>query len=283
MCGRYTLTYPDYETLARALGVDVDPELAALYRPRYNVAPTDTSFVLRVKDGRREIVPARWGLVNSWAKDRSSAAKQINARSETAPKRPAFRDAFERRRCVVPADGFFEWTGAKGQRRPIWYHRPGGELLTLAGLYESWRDPATGVLERTFTILTTAANALVAPVHDRMPAVLVGDEVNAWLGAGQGAAIDAHALLHPAPETLLVATPVSKRANTVEHDDPACLAEAEAEAEPEAEAVAVAEAEAEGEAQPSKGAAAGKKGKRSRATSAAETLPLFPDRPGVRH
>ncbi len=130
------------------------------------------------------------------------------------------------------------------------------------------------MLERTFTILTTSANALVAPVHDRMPAVLLGDEVNAWLGAGSGTALDAHALLHPAPETLLVATAVSKRANTVEHDDPACLAEAEAEAEPEAEPEGGRAADA---------LRAGAK-KRKRATSSEETLPLFPpDRPGARH
>jgi putative SOS response-associated peptidase YedK len=228
MCGRFTLTLPDYGTLARTLGVEVDPELAALYRPRYNVAPTDVHVVLRAKGGRREVVLARWGLVSSWAPDRSGAAKQINARSETAAQKPAFRDAFERRRCVVPADGFFEWAGPKGKRRPIWYHPAEGGLLRLAGLYESWRDPATGERERTFTILTTDANALVAPVHDRMPAVLLPADVDAWLGGPPGTEAEgaeaARSLLRPAPPELLVATPVSPRVNAVGNDDPGCLA-----------------------------------------------------------
>jgi putative SOS response-associated peptidase YedK len=223
MCGRYTLTTPDYDTLARALGVVVDPELAALYRPRYNVAPTTVCLVVRERDGGREIVRARWGLVNSWAKDRSAGPKQINARSETAPDKPAFRAAFAKRRCVVPADGFYEWQGAKGARQPIRYHAPDGGLLAFAGLYESWDDPSTGERERTFTILTTAANELVAPVHDRMPAVLAPGDVPAWLAADTDAA-RARALLGPAPAGVLVATPASPRVNAVGNDDPGCLA-----------------------------------------------------------
>ncbi len=226
MCGRFTLTLPDYDTLARALGVVVDPELAARYRPRYNVAPTNVHLVVRDGDAGRQVVSARWGLVNAWAKDRSAGLKQINARSETAAEKPAFRSAFATRRCVVPADGFLEWDGPKGARRPVWFHAADGGLVRLAGLYESFDDPTTGERERTFTILTTPPNDLVAPVHDRMPAVLLPADVSAWL-AGSTDVATARALLRPARAGLLVATAVSPRVNAVGNDDPGCLAPAD--------------------------------------------------------
>lgn len=228
MCARFTLTLPDYDALARALGVAIDPELAAFYRPRYNVAPTQVHLVVRADDGTREVVRARWGLVTRWA--RSAGPKLINARSETAPVKPAFREAFARRRCIVPTDGFYEWSGAKGERQPIWLHPADGGLLCLAGLYESAVEPTTGVCEHTFTILTTEPNALVASIHDRMPAVLLPEDVDAWLGipTTTSAANDeaARACLRPAPMGLLVATAVSSRVNAVRNDDPSCLAPA---------------------------------------------------------
>ena len=223
MCGRFTLTETDFDALAEALGVTAAPNAeewaarAALYRPRYNVAPTEQHWLVRVKEGERELVPASWGLINSWAKDASGAFRQINARSETAKSRPAFRDAFQRRRCVVPADGFFEWVGPKNARRPVWFHAADGGLLRLAGLYESWRDPKTDALRRTFTVLTTAANDVVAMAHDRMPVILAANDVGPWLHGG------GEELLHPAPSEWLVATPVSPRVNSVKNDDPQCL------------------------------------------------------------
>lgn len=229
MCGRFTLTLPDYETLARALGVEPDPELAPLYRPRFNVAPTDRHWILRVRDGRRELVPGSWGLVNAWAADRSGASKQLLARAETVATRPAYRDAFRRRRCLVPADGFFEWGGPKGRRQPYWFHSKDGGLLLLAGLYESWRDRRTGLRERTFAIVTTPANDVVGGVHDRMPALVPIERASAWLGAGSPEAPSpdeiaaAEALLAPAPAELLEPRRVSRRVNDVAHDDPACL------------------------------------------------------------
>jgi putative SOS response-associated peptidase YedK len=227
MCGRFTLTLPDYAALARALGVALEPTYAGLYRPRYNVAPTDTHWILRARDGGRELVAARWGLVNSWSRDMSSGPRQINARSESARTKPAFREAFQRRRCVVPADGFFEWSGTKGHRRPLWYHSEARELLHLAGLYESWRNPDTGEWQRTFTILTTPANDLVAPVHDRMPAVLLASDVDRWLASEEGEGVsarEAQGLLRPAPAGLLVSSAASSRVNSVKNDDEGCLA-----------------------------------------------------------
>jgi putative SOS response-associated peptidase YedK len=233
MCGRFTLTVPDYETLAEALGVAPFAELAETYRPRYNLPPMDPHWVLRVRDGARQLVPARWGLVPSWAKSVVDAAKRINARAETLRDKPTFRAAFERRRCVVPADGFFEWVGPKGKRQPIWFRPPDGGLLYFAGLYESRRDPATDTWSKTFTIITTPPNDLVAPVHDRMPAVLAADAIDAWMtpGAAEPELEAAYALLRPAPPGALVAIPVSSRVNDVANDDPGCLEPPEAPSE----------------------------------------------------
>jgi putative SOS response-associated peptidase YedK len=228
MCGRFTLTRRDFDALAAELGAEAGAELAAEYRPRYNIAPTDWHWLVRQKLETRQLLPARWGLVNSWAHDAKGAGRQINARAETALKSRAFGEAFLTRRCVVPADGFFEWTGSKADRRPIWYHAPGGELLLFAGLYESWMDPATRVWMRSFTILTTDANETVAPVHDRMPVILRPERIDDWLFVPaedrERQAASAAALLRPAGADTLVATPVSPRVNSVANDDEACLA-----------------------------------------------------------
>lgn len=232
MCGRFTLTRKSMEELATALDVEVRPEYGAMYRPRYNIAPTDQHWIVRTKYERRELLPAAWGLVNSWQTDAKGAFRQINARSETAPSRPAFREAYERRRCVVPADGFFEWTGTKQARQPIWFHQPDGGLLLFAGLQESWRKPETGEWQRTFTILTTAANELVARVHDRMPVILPAERVDEWLHvpaddvARKQYAEGLRPVLAPAAEGVLVATEVSMRVNSVQNDDAVCLAPA---------------------------------------------------------
>ncbi|MEX2246993.1 MAG: SOS response-associated peptidase [Dehalococcoidia bacterium] len=231
MCGRFTLTRKRLADVADLLGAEYARELADLYRPRYNVAPTDQHWIARTKYEQRQLLPAKWGLVNSWAKYMKGAARQINARAETALKTAAFRDAFVHRRCAVPADGFFEWAGTKESRRPFWFHPPDDDpLLLFAGLYESWRNPVDDQWVRTFTILTTEANAVVAPVHDRMPVVLAPDQLDEWLFVPPRGA-ESHAetllpLLHPAPDGALVATEVSRRVNAVANDDPACLAPA---------------------------------------------------------
>lgn len=230
MCARFTLTLPDYAALARALGVEIAGAALDLYQPRYNAAPAGVHLVLRENEGKRELLPARWGLVPRWAKDASIGAKMINGRAETAREKPAFRDAFAKRRCVVPADGFYEWKGAKGARKPFWFHPPEGGLLYMAGLYELWKNPQTGQQERTFTVLTTPANEVVREVHDRMPALLDNGELDAWLGAAAGAEVDA--LLHPAAKGKLMARRVSTRVNSVTVDDPSLIAEVRAEDSP---------------------------------------------------
>lgn len=220
MCGRFTLTYPDIETLAADLGVPV--ESLALYKARYNIAPTQEHFVVHMPHEDREVIPATWGLVNSWAKDASRAGRQINARTETVESSPAYRAAFRHRRCVVPADGFYEWTGPKDARQPFWIHRPDGGLTLFAGIYESWQ-PSPGQWQTTFSIITTSANETVAAIHDRMPVVIPEESVDEWLFAGQQDFALLRGMLAPAPDDLLVATPASPRVNSVKNDDPGLL------------------------------------------------------------
>jgi putative SOS response-associated peptidase YedK len=220
MCGRFTLTVHHLGEVAEQIEAWLDPIYETHYRARYNVAPTDAHWIVRDKNARREIIPANWGLINHWEKKKSAGAKHINARAETLATKPAYREAYRARRCVVPADGFYEWRGPKNAREPVWYHAPDRSLLWLAGLYEGWTDPATGELMKTFTIVTTAANELVAPVHDRMPAVLRKPDVGVWLGADEAAA---RALLVPAPAGALIGTAASPRVNSAAEDDSGLL------------------------------------------------------------
>jgi putative SOS response-associated peptidase YedK len=220
MCGRYTLAIT-YRELAEELGVAFDPAIEQAYRPRYNIAPTDGNLVLCEHEDALALVPARFGLVNFWAKDLSGAARQINARAETVRDKPAFREAFEHRRCIVPADGFYEWRKDGGKTKtPFWFHPTEGKLLRFAGLYETWKDKATGQRLRTFAIITTGANDLVGPIHDRMPAILAPEDARVWLSAAPD---EAFALLRPAPEDALEAKRVSHHVGNVRNDDPSLL------------------------------------------------------------
>jgi putative SOS response-associated peptidase YedK len=226
VCGRFTLTYRDRERLAFELGIPIEEIPEEDYKPRYNIAPTDSHWIVRLRLEDRQVRPAKWGLVNSWAKDAKRAAAQINARADSLAKLPAFREAFQKRRCVIPADGFFEWTGNKESRQPIWFHRADGGLLLFAGLYESWQ-PQPGEWQRTFTIITTDPNRSVEPVHNRMPVILPEDLADAWMDQREERAEALLRLLRPAADDVLVATPVSPRVNSVKNDDPACLELAE--------------------------------------------------------
>ncbi|GAC1336379.1 MAG: SOS response-associated peptidase [Myxococcales bacterium] len=212
MCGRLTLTAPDLSAVAEEVEARLDPADARRYRPRYNAAPSDLHFVVREEAGQRRIQPAVWGLRGS------NGQLLINARGETAATRPRFRDAVARRRCVVPADGFYEWTGGPGDRRPLWFHlreRGNAGLFFLAGLLDD-EGGLAGASPR-FAVLTTAANGLVSPAHDRMPVILDRGSARRWLETAD------LSLLSPAPEALLVATEVSPRVNAVANDDAACI------------------------------------------------------------
>jgi putative SOS response-associated peptidase YedK len=178
--------------------------------------------VIRSKYERREFLPARWGLVNSWAANTSSAASCINAKAETIETRPSFKDAFANRRCLVPADGFYEWRGRKDNREPLWIHSANGGLLWLAGLYESWQ-PEPGHWQRTFTIITTRANGLIEPIHDRMPVVFNERAAEDWMNPGERDPLRLKSLLVPAPDDNLILSPASSLVNSVKNDGPELL------------------------------------------------------------
>ena len=220
MCGRYTLTAPP-EAIQRTFEVPERPNLP----PRYNVAPTQAVPAVRVgDDGARHLVSLRWGLIPSWADDSTIGARLINARAETAASKPAFRAAFARRRCLIPADGFYEWrkpTRPGAAKQPYRIARPDGSLFAFAGLWESWRDPVSGAALESCTILTTEANSALAPIHPRMPVILCDHTAfAAWLAP---AATPFESLLAPCPDDALFAHPVSPRVNKVAHDDPALI------------------------------------------------------------
>jgi len=220
MCGRFTLTRSDRRELAELLGVD-EKDLRD-YQPHYNIAPLQDHFVIRSKYEGRELLPARWGLVNSWATNGGSAASCINAKAETIETRPSFKDAFAKRRCLVPADGFYEWRGRKDYREPLWIHSVTGGLLWLAGLYEVWQ-PEPGRWQRTFTIITTGANRLLEPVHDRMPVILDERAAEDWMNPRERDLLQLKALLKPAPDEDLVLSPASSLVNSVKNDGPELL------------------------------------------------------------
>lgn len=231
MCGRYLLRTPA-EILAQLFGID---EVAPL-EPRFNAAPTQTMPVVRVgADSRRHLDRLRWGLVPSWSKDASGAARMINARGETVAEKPAFRSAFRRRRCLVPADGFYEWKKVGSAKQPVLIRARSGGPLVLAGLWESWA-PATGEPWETFTIVTTEANRVLREVHDRMPVVLAPEDFSLWLDPEVREPEALVPLLVPAPSERFEWVPVSRRVNNVRNDDPGC-AEPEPvnQGEPEAE------------------------------------------------
>jgi putative SOS response-associated peptidase YedK len=223
MCGRFTLTVRHLADVAGDVGAFFDPEDGALYRPRYNVAPTSGHYILRLEEARRVLVPASFGLVNRWATDRASASRQFNARSETVSIKPAYRSAYRARRCAVPVDGFYEWRGPKGAREPVRFHAPDGRVLWLAGLYEDWTSPDTREVTLSFTLLTTEANEMVRPIHDRMPVLLDVDSLPTWLDVEARNDEALRALLTPAPLDRLVVTPASRRVGSPRADDAALL------------------------------------------------------------
>lgn len=208
--------------LQRIFGVPDRPNLKA----RWNVAPTqDVPIVRREGDGRR-LVLARWGLVPSWAKDPSIGARMINARAESVADKPAFRDALRKRRCLVPLDGFYEWTATGARKQGHVIRRRDRAPFALAGLWEIWRGPQGGPApERpleSVTVVTTTANTALSALHERMPVVLDAGDWERWLDPATPLA-EAELLLRPAPEAWLDAVPVGPRVNNVRNDDSSCL------------------------------------------------------------
>jgi len=252
MCGRYASSASPQDLMEE---FEVDDLFDGLPGPDYNVAPTvavPAIFERRVKDTgeiRRRLAPLVWGLVPSWAKDASIGSRMINARLETVAEKPAFRRAFSARRCLLPADGFYEWyaaeppsssVGRKGKPRkqPFFIHRADGELLVMAGIYEIWRDPHKDPSDdsawlRTCSVITTQATDAAGHIHDRMPMVITRDAIGAWLDPTITDPQQALELLAVTEAAALEAYAVSRDVNSVENNNPSLIEPLAAEPEPE--------------------------------------------------
>ena len=222
MCGRYTLSVP-LSNLVDSFDVQ-PPDFE--YPPRFNIAPTQDAPVIAQDQAGRRMGLLRWGLIPSWAKDPAIGSRMINARSETVAEKPAFQRAFRRRRCLVPADGFFEWKreagegATKGPKTPYWIHRAAREPFVMAGLWETW-DPGETAPVYTFTVLTTEAVPSIREIHPRMPVILPASAHDRWLDP-KAAAEDLLPLLRPYGEGI-EAYPVSTRVNSPRNDLPECI------------------------------------------------------------
>lgn len=201
--------------------LEPDEVEADLSRPRYNIAPTQKVPALLVRNGRRVLAEMQWGLVPGWARDKKIGARLINARAETLAEKPAFRNALRKGRCLVPADGFYEWQKEDKRKIPMYIRLIGGRPFAFAGLYEFWRDADEELL--SCTIITTEANELVRPIHTRMPVILPPEMHKPWLDPTLTEKEAACALLRPMEGRLMEAFPVSSRVNSPRNDDPGCI------------------------------------------------------------
>lgn len=213
MCGRFTqhYTWAEVNEFLSVFGAPLN------LRPRYNIAPTTDVDVVRLDvEGRRELVRMRWGLVPFfWKKPLKEVPATFNARAETVHEKPMFREAFRRRRCIIPASGFYEWTGEKHSRTPhLFSAANAAPVLAFAGLWDKWKDTATGEEILSATIVVSGASAWMAPYHDRMPVLLTADQVEPWLSGKAG-----QETLRPAAESALREWVVSSRMNRTGADD----------------------------------------------------------------
>jgi len=224
MCGRYTLR-SNLNRILQQFAADAPAEFELI--ARYNIAPTQQVPVIRAEGGGRHLSLVRWGLVPFWAKDDKIGSRMINARSESAAEKPAFRAAFTRRRCLVPADGFYEWQKRGSQKQPYYIGLRDGDAFAFAGLWERWKGPPNQPLGRpleTCTILTTDANGVHESLHDRMPVILPPDMYDLWLDAEFTNREALTEMLRPYPADEMVAYPVSTVVNNARNEDPECVA-----------------------------------------------------------
>ena len=225
MCGRYTLTGRIEDLLLHYGLGEMGEELLADYLPRYNIAPTQlVPAILRAEDGSPSLELLRWGLVPAWADDPAIGNRMINARGETVASKPSFRSAFSKRRCLLPADGWYEWRKLAGGKNKQPYHiaLASGDPFAFAGLWEQWTPKSGGEALRTCTIITTVAAPAIRPIHDRMPALLTEQGRDAWLDL-QADRESLQGLLRPYPGEELRAYPVSRLVNAPANDRPECV------------------------------------------------------------
>jgi putative SOS response-associated peptidase YedK len=215
MCGRFAFHSPRELTAQLFTLPELPPETA----PRWNVAPgTDIAVVRIASDGRRELVRLRWGLVPSWAKERSIGQRLVNARAETLAEKPAFRGAFRRRRCLVPADGYYEWRVLPGGKQPYFVQAESGRPFAMAALWEHWTDPASGEALESVVIVTREAAGIVSEIHTRMPLIVPEAEYALWLDPKADAAAALALLVHADASPALSAHPVSRRVNSPQNE-----------------------------------------------------------------
>ncbi len=219
MCGRFTL-----RTRAGALSEQFGCEIPE-FPPRYNVAPTQMIAAVRqeLDNQQRRYVALRWGLIPSWAKDMSFGNRMINARAETVADKPAFRTALRRRRCLVLADGYFEWTKKGRTKQPHYFRMRNGQPFAFAGIWETWRDQSNERVIESCAVITTEANELAQPIHDRMPAILTPRHYTVWLDPSMQEAAPLQSMLNPFESREMVVDPVSTRVNSPRNDDPGCV------------------------------------------------------------
>jgi putative SOS response-associated peptidase YedK len=218
MCGRYALVPDNDGTFQRRFSLDAPRDEP---QPRYNVAPTQTLPVI-VRNSPNRVAMMRWGLIPSWAKDAAIGNRMINARAETVAEKPAFRRPLRSQRCLVPASGFFEWKREGDGKTPHFIHLPDEPLFAFAGLYDVWRDP-DGQSVQSYTILTTEANAVMAPIHNRMPVILRREDEEEWLDPANSEVEQLLPLLRPYPAEEMAAYPVARLVNSPTNDVPAVL------------------------------------------------------------
>ena len=216
MCGRFTQQRPTSEIASIFEADDLFDDPGG----RFNVAPTDPAAVVVQRDDRRAVVGYRWGLIPGWADDPRMASRTFNARSESIATSPLFRDAYRRRRCLVPVDGFYEWLRDGTRRQPVRIFDPGERPLALAGLWTGRQDPESGEWHRTFTIVTTRPNAFMAPIHNRMPVVVPPESWAVWLDPTVRDPGEVRALLEPRDDVALTAYPVPPLVNNVRNNGP---------------------------------------------------------------
>jgi putative SOS response-associated peptidase YedK len=219
MCGRFTLRASPADVAAH-FGLDEIPDHLD---ERYNIAPSQAIATVRLDDAGRHVLRMnKWGLIPAWSKDAKIGYSLTNARAETVDEKPAFRSAFKARRCLIPADGFFEWLAiTPKQKQPYHFRRIDGALLGFAGLWERWKNPEGQTVE-TCSIITTSANDVVRPVHDRMPVILDPADYGQWLDPRAGAD-DLLALLRPAPDEVMTAVAVSSYVSNARNQGPRCV------------------------------------------------------------
>jgi putative SOS response-associated peptidase YedK len=219
MCGRFVRKTP-ITVLARDF---LFPEHQTEAAPRFNIAPTQTVAAVRAADNpmKRELAWLRWGLIPSWADDPKIGYRLINARAETAATKPSFRSAFRQRRCLIPADGFYEWQKSDGKKQPHFFHLKDDKPFAFAGLWEHWERE--GEIIESCTILTTEANELLRAVHDRMPVILGTSDHDRWLDPAVQKAEMIEPLLRPYPAEAMTSYPVSTQVNNPRNENPKCL------------------------------------------------------------